>query len=49
MSLKVFFFEECDWVCAESLEQSITFYKKETGFDDKDIEGCQPCEVRLNT
>ncbi|MDA1861180.1 hypothetical protein PDK22_26190 [Bacillus cereus group sp. BY122LC] len=35
--MKVFKMNDFDWVCAETEDQAKTYYKKECGFDDEDI------------
>lgn len=36
--MKVFKFDNCDFVCAETLEQAIEFYTKETHLNESEIE-----------
>lgn len=38
MRMKVFKFDNCDFVCAENLEQAIEFYTKETHLNESEIE-----------
>lgn len=45
--MKVFKMNDCDWVCAETEEQAKEYYKKECGFDDKEINEYFEGEVSL--
>lgn len=36
--MRVFKMNDCDWVCAENEGQAKEYYKKETGFNEDEIE-----------